>query len=151
MDHRVEIRLWLHPPLTLRNACATQKTVQFVHLKKINAIRHSRTNLQMVPLHTLIANSLLHFFSISLCKINQHTEPCPYIISFNGRKYETASSELAFSGEKNQSLLNYQIDLYLATRFVFWKISRFQWIGQKRKHVQYGQSPGASEIFYWCK
>lgn len=111
MDHRVEIRLWLHPPLTLRNACATQKTMQFVHLKKINAIRHSRTNLQMVPLLTLIANSLLHFFSISLCKINQHTEPCPYIISFNGRKYETASSELAFRKES--------ITSELSNRFVF--------------------------------
>lgn len=48
----------------ITSASHFEKFVQFVQPKKINAIRHSRTNLQMFSLLLLVANSLLHFFSI---------------------------------------------------------------------------------------
>lgn len=48
----------------ITSASHFEKFVQLVQPKKINAIRHSRTNLQMFSLLLLVANSLLHFFSI---------------------------------------------------------------------------------------
>lgn len=66
---RLQFRPYSGNTSGITSASHFEKVVQFVQPKKINAIRHSRTNLQMFSLLLLVANSLLHFFSILCAKL----------------------------------------------------------------------------------
>lgn len=72
----------------------------------------------MFSLLLLVANSLLHFFSILCAKLTTY-RPWPYIVSFNGKKCETASSERALLSVTDQWTKKKSITSELSNKFVF--------------------------------